>query len=134
MDPDQHPHKKRIQIRIRIRVIRRIRILSEVWWIYNTVPNRAGFESGYGSEAGNGFFFFMQMLFWIMILRNRFFFFDFSLLNIFGTQSSEPLKKKSNLLHVWVAVCMCSHFFSLRGIVLQKCGRDINCSLDYSSS
>jgi hypothetical protein len=104
-----------------------------VWWIYNTVPNRAGFESGYGSEAGYGFFFFMQMLFWIMILRNRFFF-DFSLLNIFGTQSSEPLKKKSNLLHVWVAVCMCSHFFSLRGIVLQKCGRDINCSLDYSSS
>ena len=27
-----------------------------------------------------------------------------------------------------------SIFFFLRGIVLQKCGRDINCSLDYSSS
>ena len=65
-----------------------------MWWIYNTVLNRAGFESGYGSEAGNGFFFFMQMLFWIMILRNRFFF-DFSLLNIFGTQSSEQLQKKN---------------------------------------
>jgi hypothetical protein len=104
-----------------------------VWWIYNTVPNRAGFESGYGSEAGNGFFFFMQMLFWIMILRNRFFF-DFSLLNIFGTQSSEQLQKKiqppaclGHRLHVLA-------FFSLRGIVLQKCGRDINCSLDYGSS
>jgi hypothetical protein len=104
-----------------------------VWWIYNTVPNRAGFESGYGSEAGYGFFFFMQMLFWIMILRNRFFWF-FLLLNIFGTQSSEQLQKKiqppaclGHRLHVLA-------FFSLRGIVLQKCGRDINCSLDYGSS
>jgi hypothetical protein len=61
-------------------------------------------------------------------------FFDFSLLNIFGTQSSEQLQKKiqppaclGHRLHVLA-------FFSLRGIVLQKCGRDINCSLDYGSS
>jgi hypothetical protein len=69
------------------------------------------------------------MLFWIMILRNRFF--HFSLLNIFGAQSSEPLQKKSNLLHVQYA---CAHIFFLRGNVLKKCRRDLNCSLDHSSS
>jgi hypothetical protein len=56
------------------------------------------------------FFFFLQMLFWIMILRNRFF--HFSLLNIFGAQSSEPLQKKNP------TSCMFSMhvltFFSLR--------------------
>ncbi len=40
-------------------------------------------------------------------------------------------KKKSNLLHVPFA---CAHIFFLRGNVLKKCGRDLNCSLDHSSS
>ena len=132
-DTDQFSWICALELWIQFWLQRHIRISIEVWWIYNTVPNRAGFESGYGSEAGYGFFFLMQMLFWIMILRNRFFLIFHSWIYLVHKVLSS-FKKKSNLLHVWVTVCMCSHFFSLRGIVLQKCGRDINCSLDYGSS
>ena len=40
-------------------------------------------------------------------------------------------KKKSNLLHVQFA---CAHIFFLCGNVLKKCRRDLNYSLDHSSS
>ena len=114
-----------LELWIQFRLQSHIRIRIKVRWIHNTVPNRAGFESIYEYDSS----FFLQMLFWIMILRNRFF--HFSLLNIFGAQSSEPLQKK--IQPPACSVCMCSHFF-LRGIVLKKCGRDLNFSLDYSSS
>ncbi len=42
-------------------------------------------------------------------------------------------KNKSNLLLVWITVCMCSNHDLFRRTVLQKRGRDINCSLDYGS-
>ncbi len=42
-------------------------------------------------------------------------------------------KNESTFLLVWITVCMCSNRDLFRRTVLQKCGRDINCSLDYSS-
>ncbi len=42
-------------------------------------------------------------------------------------------KNESNLLLVWITVCMCSNSNLFCQTVLQKCRRDINCSLDYGS-
>ncbi len=42
-------------------------------------------------------------------------------------------KNDSNLLLVWITVCMCSNNNLFHRTVLQKCGRDIKCSLDYGS-
>jgi len=92
-DTDQFSWICALELWIQFWLQRHIRIRIEVWWIYNTVLNRAGFESGYGSEAGNGFFFFMQMLFWIMILRNRFFFWFFALEYIWYTKFWAASKK-----------------------------------------
>ncbi len=40
-------------------------------------------------------------------------------------------KNESNLLLVWITVCICSNRDLFRLTVLQKCGRDIKCSFDY---
>jgi hypothetical protein len=96
--------KKRIpiQIQICIRVINLIRIRIKVRWIYNTVPNRAGFESNYESDSSYfcrccsgswsyviGFFIFHSWIYLVHKVLSRF-------------------KKKSNLLHVQYA---CAHIF-----------------------
>ena len=104
-----------LELWIRFRLQSLIWIRIKVRWIHNTVPNRAGFESNYESDSS----FFLQMLFWIMILRNRIFF-DFSLLNIFGAQSSEPLQKK--IQPPACSVCMCSHFFFSSETCLKNAG------------
>jgi hypothetical protein len=46
---------------------------------------------------------------------------------------ADSCKNESNLLLVWIRVCMFSNRDLFRRTVLQKCGRYINCSLDYSS-
>ncbi len=40
-------------------------------------------------------------------------------------------KNESNLLLVWITICMCSNHDLYCRTVLQKFSRDINCSLDY---
>ncbi len=43
------------------------------------------------------------------------------------------MQNESNLLLVSITVCMWSNPNLFRRTVLQKCGKDINCSLDYGS-
>jgi hypothetical protein len=64
-----------------------------------------------------------------------FLFFDFDLEYLKQLQSSELLhaKKPLILLLVRFTVCMGSNRDLFRGTVHQKCGRDINCSLDCGS-
>ncbi len=69
------------------------------------------------------------------INRCRFLFFIFDLW-IFEKSSkfwAASCKNESNLLLVWIAIYMCSICNLFRLTVLQKCGRDISCSLDYGS-
>jgi hypothetical protein len=58
-------------------------------------------------------------------------FFIFDLEYLIRVQSSEPLhaKRPLILLLVRITVCMCSNLDLFRRTLLQKCGRDINCSL-----
>ena len=96
-----------IQIQIRIRVINLIRIRIKVRWIYNTGPNRAGFESNY--EYDSSFFcrccsrswsyvigFFLIFHSWIYLVHK--------VLSRFKKKIQPPA----------CSVCMCSHFFSPR--------------------
>ncbi len=64
----------------------------------------------------------------------KFLLFIFYLECLRRVQSSEPLHAIMNpTLLVWITVCMCPNRDLFRRTVLQKCVRDINCSLDYGS-
>jgi hypothetical protein len=69
------------------------------------------------------------------INRYRFLIFYFWSWIFQRVQRSEPVhaKRPLILLLVRITVCMCSNRGLFRRTVLQKCGRDINCSLDYGS-
>ena len=113
-----------LELWIQFRLQSLIWIRIKVRWIHNTGPNRAGFESNY--ESNSSFFCRCCSGSWSYVIGFSFFTLEY----IWCTKFWATSKK---IQPPACSVCMCSHFF-LRGIVLKKCGRDLNCSLDYSSS
>ncbi len=81
----------------------------------------------------------MEWYHWISLEKdiNRYRLFIFYFWSWISDKSSKfwatSCKNESNLLLVWITVCMCSNHYLFRRTMLQKCGRDINCSLDYGS-
>jgi len=114
-----------LELWIQFRLQSHIPIRIKVRWIHNTVQNRAGFESNY--ESDSSFFCRCCSGLWSYVIG--FFIFHSWIYLVHKVLSRFKKNPTSCMFSLHVLT-----FFFLCGNVLKKCRRDLNCSLDHSSS